>query len=150
MTKIKFATTAALAALALASAGVIAAGGGASRDAQGRHEAEGRGRGRSREKPAPEKPLETVEIKGRVVAPDGKPVAGAARDGGLHHADTVPGPGRPAARRPVLDPPAQARSATPGRRFPGPVPLARRVGPGLRRRLVRAGLMRPIGPPNRW
>jgi hypothetical protein len=78
MTKVKFVTTAALAALALASAGVIAAAGRLPDDAKPAMKPKAESAGVIREKPAPEKPLETVEIRARFVAPDGKPVAGAA------------------------------------------------------------------------
>ena len=76
MTKLKFATTAALAALALASAGVIAAGGPRADDAKPAMKSP-QYAGAALEKPAPNTPVEMVEIKGRVVAPDGRPVAGA-------------------------------------------------------------------------
>jgi Sigma-70, region 4 len=78
MTKVKFVTTAAPAALALASAGVIAAAGRLPDDAKPAMKPKAERAGVIREKSAPEKPLETVEIRARVVAPDGKPVAGAA------------------------------------------------------------------------
>ena len=116
MTKIKFATTAALAALALASAGVIAAGGPRPDDAKPAMKPKAAPAEVIREKPAAEKPLETVEIKGRVVAPDGRPVAGAG-DACTSTRTPVHRHGRRAVaqndqrlRWAVLDPPAQARA----------------------------------------
>ena len=72
MNQIKFATTAALAALALASAGVDCRRRRATRKPQARHETEGRGR-RPGQEPVAGKPVEMVEVRGRVVAPDGRP-----------------------------------------------------------------------------
>ena len=75
MTKLKIASTATLAALALASAGLFAAGFGRTADDP-----------RPAMKPAARaevaaqegrKPGELIEVRGIVVAPDGKPVAGA-------------------------------------------------------------------------
>ena len=79
MTQIKIATTAALAALALASAGLIAAGAGRPEDPKPamKPKPEPRAALVAREEPVARKPIETVEVKGRVVAPDGKPVVGA-------------------------------------------------------------------------
>ncbi len=80
MTTIKIASTAALAALALTAAGVIAAGSGRPEDPRPAPKP-------AEQAPAPKaveaapphgsKPGETVEVRGRVVAPDGMPVAGA-------------------------------------------------------------------------
>jgi hypothetical protein len=92
MTKIKFATTVALAALGLASAGVIAAGGRWADDATPPMKPTTGAAGVSREKPVPEKPLETVEITGRVVAPNGRPVTGATVTAVYIDADAVPWP----------------------------------------------------------
>jgi RNA polymerase sigma factor (sigma-70 family) len=69
MTKIKFAATAALAALAFASAGVVAAGGRRADDAKPALKPKAESAGVIREKPAPEKPLEMVEIRARVAPP---------------------------------------------------------------------------------
>jgi RNA polymerase sigma factor (sigma-70 family) len=77
MTKIKFAATAALTAIAIASIGVLVAGGQlpeAPRPPGKKAEAAGVPRAR----PTAAKPLEAVEIRGRVLAPDGRPVAAAA------------------------------------------------------------------------
>jgi hypothetical protein len=46
----------------------------------------------SREKSVPEKPLEAVEIKGRVVAPNGRPLTGAMVTAVYIDADAVPWP----------------------------------------------------------
>jgi Sigma-70, region 4 len=78
MTKINFVTTAAVAALALASAGVIAAGGRQPDDAKPAVKPQAVRASVDRDKPAPEKPLETVEIRARVVDLEGRPVAGAS------------------------------------------------------------------------
>jgi hypothetical protein len=78
MTKIKLTATAALAALALASAGVIASAGSRPDDAKAAMKPKETVGEAVREKPAPHAPVEMVEIKGRVLAPDGRPVAGAA------------------------------------------------------------------------
>ncbi len=80
MTKLKLATAAALAALALASAGVIAAAGPRADDAKAAMKPKASAAGAAVEKPVPNTPVEMVEIKGQVVAPDGRPVAGAAGD----------------------------------------------------------------------
>ena len=79
MTQIKIAGTAALAALALASAGVLAAGAGRPEDPKPamRPKVEAKAAVAAREEPVAKKPMEMVEVKGRVVAPDGRPVAGA-------------------------------------------------------------------------
>jgi RNA polymerase sigma factor (sigma-70 family) len=97
MTKLKFATTAALAALALASAGVIAAGGPRADDAKSAMKPKAHAATAAVEKPVPNTPVEMVEIKGRVVAPDGRPVAGALvttlyMDTEILSADTRTGP----------------------------------------------------------
>jgi RNA polymerase sigma factor (sigma-70 family) len=78
MTKIKLTATAALAAIALASAGVIASAGSRPDDAKAAMKPKDTVGEAIREKPAPHAPVEMIEIKGRVLAPDGKPVAGAA------------------------------------------------------------------------
>ena len=82
-----------------------------------------------------------VEIKGRVVAPDGRPVAGAAVTAAVYHhwIRTVPWPrttSGPDGRFSIRLPKPEARRLD--RRLPGHVPLARRVGPRIRSRLVRA------------
>jgi RNA polymerase sigma factor (sigma-70 family) len=76
MYQIKIATMAVLAAAGLASAGWIAAKDGQPEEPKGATQPEAAAV--VREEPAAAKPLETVEVKGRVVAPDGRPVAGAA------------------------------------------------------------------------
>ena len=151
MTKIKFATTAALAAFALASAGVITAGGRRPDDAKPTIKPKAGAAGVEPEKPAAKKPIETVEIKGRVVAPDGRPVAGAAVTALYIDADAVPWPkatsgpdGRFSIRLP------KPEGECPGGRLPGHVSLARRVCPRIRSRLVRARSYGPTGPPSRW
>jgi RNA polymerase sigma factor (sigma-70 family) len=80
MTQIKIASAAALAALALASAGWIAAGAGRPEDPKPamKPKAEAKAAAVAKEEPAVRKPVEMVEVKGRVVTPDGKPIAGAA------------------------------------------------------------------------
>ena len=79
MSKIKFATTAAALQrqLALASAGVMAVGGPRRDDPKPAMKPKAAPAQVIREKPVAANPVETVEIKGRVVAPDGKPVGGA-------------------------------------------------------------------------
>ena len=76
MNQIKLATTAALAAVALASAGWMAADAG--RPENPKPAMNPKAEGAAREEPVAKKPPEMVEVKGRVVAPDGRPVAGAA------------------------------------------------------------------------
>jgi hypothetical protein len=78
MTEIKFAATAALTLLAIASAGVLAAGGRLPDDSKPAMNPNAADASGLRAQRAAEKPLETVEIKARVVAPDGRPVAGAS------------------------------------------------------------------------
>ncbi len=75
MTKLKIAGLASLAALALASAGVLAAGGGKPEDTQ--HSTKSTATASAAPKDLLAKPGEVVEIKGLVVDPAGKPVAGA-------------------------------------------------------------------------
>ena len=74
VTQIKFASAVAAVAMALASAGIVVAGGGRP------VEEPGPAMNPKAQEPAEAvtKPAETVEIRGIVVAPDGKPVAGAA------------------------------------------------------------------------
>ncbi len=62
----------------LASAGVIAAGGPLPDDPMPAMKPKASAAQVIREKPAAEKSVETVEIQGRVVTPDGRPVTGAA------------------------------------------------------------------------
>jgi RNA polymerase sigma factor (sigma-70 family) len=91
MTQIKIASAAALAALALASAGLIAAGGGRAIDDAKPVEKQAA----KPEVPVQEarKPTELTEIRGIVVAPDYKPVAGAkVRAAGLFYGGAVVGP----------------------------------------------------------
>ncbi len=76
MTKLKLISTAALAALALASAGVIAAGGGRPAD-DPKPVTEAKSGPVSKPEPAVDEPAGLVEIRGIVVDPAGKPVAGA-------------------------------------------------------------------------
>jgi RNA polymerase sigma factor (sigma-70 family) len=78
MTKIKLTATAALAAVALASAGVIAAASRRADDSKPAMKPKTQAAAAVGTKPVAEKPRETVEVKGRVVAPDGRPVAGAS------------------------------------------------------------------------
>ncbi|WP_435021780.1 sigma-70 family RNA polymerase sigma factor [Tundrisphaera sp. TA3] len=76
MTKIKIAATSAVAAFGLATAGVIAAGAGRPEGPDARPDAPARSTAEAAATEQ-EKPVETVEVRGRVVAPDGRPVAGA-------------------------------------------------------------------------
>jgi RNA polymerase sigma factor (sigma-70 family) len=78
MTNIKFATSAALAALVLVSAGVLASGGGRPGELMPATNPRAVAASVIPTEPADEKPHETVEVNGRVVAPDGRPVAGAS------------------------------------------------------------------------
>ncbi len=80
MIKLKIAATAALAALALASAGVLAAGGGRPEEPRPamKPKPQAESEVAARAAPAAQKPAKLIEVKGRVVAPDGRPVAGAA------------------------------------------------------------------------
>ena len=88
MTEIKFAATAALALLAIASAGVLA-GGRLPEDSKPAMKPKAASASGLREQRTAEKPLETVEIKARVVAPDGRPVAGASVGALFFRGDTV-------------------------------------------------------------
>ena len=94
MTQIKFASMAALAAVALAAAGVLAAGAGRPEDPKPamKPKAEPKPVVVDREEPVATKPAEMVEVKGRVVAPDGKPVAGATVSGTSFDRDAKPFP----------------------------------------------------------
>jgi RNA polymerase sigma factor (sigma-70 family) len=92
MTKIKLTATAALAAVALASAGVIAAGGRRADDSKPAMKPKTQAAAAVVAKPVAEKPRETVEVKGRVVAPDGRPVAGAAVAAEYIYTEAVPRP----------------------------------------------------------
>ena len=96
MTKIKIASTAALAALALASAGFYAAGAGQPEDPKPamkpKAEADAKAEVASMEATTDKKPAEMVEIKGRVVSPDGKPVAGASVRGAYVDRESKPYP----------------------------------------------------------
>ena len=97
MHQIKTAATAALAAVGLASAGWIAADAGRPEDPKPAMKP--KAEAAAREEPVAGKPQETVEVKGRVVAPDGTPVAGAAvgaayfRDNGARLPKATSGPG---------------------------------------------------------
>ena len=139
MTKIKIASTAALAALAIASAGLFAAGASErSDDPKPAMKPTARTEVAIKAAPAAQKSTEPIEVRGIVVGPDGKPVAGRDRAGAGQCGD-----------RPV----PEATSGTDGR-FSillgssarsdgmGPsgrrLPLARRLGPGVRGRLDRA------------
>jgi RNA polymerase sigma factor (sigma-70 family) len=77
MTKIQLAFAAVVAALALASAGVLAAGLRRPDEPKAVPPPSAESADIRPQQPAVEKPVETVEVKGQVVAPDGKPVAGA-------------------------------------------------------------------------
>ena len=78
MTKIRFATTATFAVLALASAGAIAISGPRVDNDKPAMKRTAGAAGVSQEQPLLAKPAETLEVNGRVLAPDGRPVAGAA------------------------------------------------------------------------
>ena len=152
MTKIKLTATAALAALALASAGVMASGGVRPDDPKPAMKPQAQAAGLARDKPVSNQPIETVEVKGRVVAPDGRPVAGAAVTAAYITAGrsspwprTTSGPdGRFSIRLP------KPKGDAPAEGFYGHVPLAGRVGPRIRSRLVRAGLAQRPARPSRW
>ena len=96
MTQIKIATTAALAALALASAGLIAAGAGRPEDPKPAMKPKPEAKAEVvQEAPIVRKPAEMIEVRGRVVTPDGKPIAGATVRGAYHldgQAGTATGP----------------------------------------------------------
>jgi RNA polymerase sigma factor (sigma-70 family) len=92
MTKIKFATTATFAAVALSAVGVFAAG-GRPESPKPAMKPRAEGSGINPAKPAAERPLETIEVKGRVIAPDGKPVAGAAVTAAYIGREEVTSPG---------------------------------------------------------
>jgi RNA polymerase sigma factor (sigma-70 family) len=146
MTKIRFAATAALAAAALASAGVVViAGGGRPEGLKATliPQAQGERAGESREKPAVKRPVETVEIKARVVAPDGKPVAGAVVTAAYIKEGTDPWPeatsgpdGRFAIRLPKPDTnaPAEGEMAL----YPWIIAWAPGYGVGWSQRALRA------------
>jgi RNA polymerase sigma factor (sigma-70 family) len=91
MTKLKIAGTATLASLALASAGLIAASSGMATEEPKpamKPKPEARAEVAAKEAPDGKKPAEMVDVKGRVVAPDGKPVAGATvREGAVSGED---------------------------------------------------------------
>jgi hypothetical protein len=111
MTKIKFATTAALTALALASTCVIVAGARQPDDPEPPRKTTARAPDVKPEQPVPEKPLETVEIKGRVVAAK-RPAGHLCRGDGVLHRRRR----RPVAqddqrlRWAIFDPSAQGRT----------------------------------------
>ncbi len=146
VTKIKFFATAAVAAVALASAGVVViAGGGQPEEPKATliPQAQAERAGASREKPAVKRPVETVEIIGRVVAPDGKPVAGAVVTAAYIADGTDPWPearsgpdGRFAIWLPKPDgnAPAEGYMAL----FPWIVAWAPGFGPGWSQRALRA------------
>jgi RNA polymerase sigma factor (sigma-70 family) len=98
MTKLKIAGTAALATLALASAGLIAAGAGRPEPpapvATTPPEVAPKPRPRASrlDTPTAKKPVELVEVKGRVVSSDGQPVAGAVVLGFYLDRETSPFP----------------------------------------------------------
>jgi RNA polymerase sigma factor (sigma-70 family) len=92
MTKLKFAATAALAVLALASACVLAAGRNRSDDPKPAIKPKAEAASTIQQPPAEKPSRETVEVKGRVVTPDGKPVAGAAVGAAFLDTETGPSP----------------------------------------------------------
>ena len=146
MTQIKIATTAALAALALASAGLIAAGAGRPEDPKPamKSKAEPKAAPVAREEPVARKPMEMVEVKGRVVAPDGKPVAGAAVRGAYVDREAKPFPSAtsgPDGRFTIrLPKPIDAGGGSPGymARFPWLLASAPGFGLGWAERVLRA------------
>ena len=93
-----------------------------------------------------------VEVKGRVVGPDGKPVAGAAVPGGLRRSATPsPAGGDQRAGRPVPHPPAQAdRDGSAGAGDLACYPWLVASAPGFGLGLGRAGLASPTARPSRW
>ncbi len=78
MTKLKFAATAALAAVSLASAGLIAAGAGRPDDPQPASKPQAGASPAPAAGAEPKSKAPTVELKGRIIAPDGRAVVGAA------------------------------------------------------------------------
>ncbi len=144
MTQIKTAATLALAALALATAGLVALA------RVGRDETRPTPTpvATPRDAPPPSpKPGEMIEVRGRVVAPDGKPVAGATVTPGYHDKEIRPvpeatsGPDGAFLIRMAWSP-RQAGQVDPGR-FPWLVASAPGFGPGHA-----AGVLRPenVGP----
>jgi RNA polymerase sigma factor (sigma-70 family) len=92
MTDIKFAATVTLVALTLISVGVLALGGIRPEDSKTGMKPNPVAARTTKQQPAAEKPMETVEVKGRVVAPDGRPVARAIVRGAYILKDAVPWP----------------------------------------------------------
>jgi RNA polymerase sigma factor (sigma-70 family) len=92
MYQIKIATMALLAAVGLASAGWIAANAGGPEAPPPAPTTQPKAEAVGREEPVSGKPLETVEVKGRVVAPDGRSVAGAAVAAAYFRADVAAWP----------------------------------------------------------
>ena len=141
MTKIKLTATAGLAALALASAGVIAAVGRRADDSKPAIKPKPEAAAAIAANPAGEKPREMVEVKGRVLAPDGRPVAGAAVTSAFISRDTVPWPNAtsgPDGRFSIRLPKPEGDAV--GEGYHGTVPVARCIGPRIRGRMVPAGL----------
>ena len=104
----------------------------------------------NRDKPAPEKPLETVEIRGRVVAPDGKPVVGAAVAADYISGDEIPWrktTSGPDGRFSIRVPKAEGNASAEGyfSMYPWLVASAPGYGVGWCERALR-----PIGPPSSW
>ncbi|WP_435011011.1 sigma-70 family RNA polymerase sigma factor [Tundrisphaera lichenicola] len=95
MTKIQIGTTALLAVLGLSAAGVIASGAGRNDEPKPASPPEARSRPATPATQVAEKlgPMEMVEIRGRVVAADGKPVAGANLRGAYVDRNAKPLPG---------------------------------------------------------
>jgi RNA polymerase sigma factor (sigma-70 family) len=146
MTQIKIATTAILVALALASAGWVVADARRAEDPEAT--VKPRADAAAREEPVVDKPAETVEAKGRVVAPDGRPVAGAVVTAVYFRENA---PSRPRATsgpdgRFTIRLPRQAGDASDGypARFPWLVASALGYGVGWAERALR-----PDGPAER-
>ncbi len=151
MTKVKIAATAALAAAALVSVGVVAVGSWRPDPPRAAPipQAGGEMKRPAATQGAPAAgPVEMIEVRGRVVDPAGRPVAGASVRGAYLDAEIEPAPsddqraGRPV-RTAGTALAAQHRDAAGGRH----VPLGGRVGTGVWARL---GLGRAIaGGPRR-
>ncbi len=153
MTKLKIAGLATLASLALASAGVIAAGSGRPDDPTSKS--------KSAAPPSAStavKPGEDVEIKGVVVAPDGRPVEGATVTTSYHFVgDDAPSPeatSGPGGRFSIAIPvPSKMPPDVNNYRFPWLVASAPGYGPGHVESILKPGAAAPTirlveeGPP---
>ncbi len=92
MTKLKFVMAAGLAVVVVASAGVLVASGKGPESGKPTMTSKSAAADVVKDHPVADALLETVEVKGRVVAPDGRPVAGAAVTGFYVTRDAAPWP----------------------------------------------------------